>query len=387
MIENQQLLILIAAAAVSYFVAKAIFTPIAKRVAAKTENQFDDLLIEKGALSRLVHLLPATVIATGYHYLPASGGDLYLIVGQLTGIYFVWIAYAVLCSFLNAIEAFHSRHSKFQNRPLLGIFQAIKLLGFCVCAILFVSQLTHKSPLIILSSLGVAASLLMLVFKETIVGFVAGIQINVQDLIRKGDWVEIPRHGADGDVIDISLTSVRIRNWNKTISVVPTSDLVSNSFTNWRGMFEGGGRRIKRALLIDAESIRFLTAQEIERLKLIKLLEPYLAKMQAEIASEGSDSVSPLNGTRLTNIGTFRAYCKLYLEARPDIRQDMLLVTRLLDPTPHGIPLEVYAFTADTRFVVYEQIQSDIFDHLMTALPEFGLRMYQYPGYVPEGKG
>lgn len=386
MIENQQLLILIAAAIVSYFVAKAILTPIAKRVASKTENPFDDLLIEKGALSRVVHLLPATVIATGYHYIPNSGGQLYQVVGQLTGIYFLWIAYAVLCSVLNAIEAFHSQHSKFQNRPLLGIFQAIKLLGFCICAILFVSQLTHKSPLIILSSLGVAASLLMLVFKETIVGLVAGIQVNFQDLIRKGDWVEIPRHHADGDVIDISLTSVRIRNWDKTISVVPTSDLVSNSFTNWRGVFETGGRRIKRSILIDAASIRFLTGQEVERLKMVRLLEPYLLGMQEAIASEPGDPASPLNGTRITNLGTFRAYCKAYLEARGDIRQDMLLVVRLLDPTPHGIPLEIYAFTSDTRFAFYEGIQSDIFDHLMTALPEFGLRMYQYPSSLP-GQG
>jgi miniconductance mechanosensitive channel len=236
----------------------------------------------------------------------------------------------------------------------------------------------------------------MLIFKDSILGVVSGVQINISDLLRKGDWIEIERHHADGTVMDITLTSVKVRNWDNTISVIPAYDLITNSFRNWRGMQDSGVRRIKRSLFIDQKSIRFLTPEEIERLSKIEILAPYIKSKELEIAGEKpapaqylgvapeADSTDVLNSRHLTNIGTFRAYCTAYLRSNPLISQEMTLMTRQLEPTPQGLPLEVYAFANTVVWEEYEGIQSDIFDHIIAALPKFGLELYQYGAVSPK---
>lgn len=238
-----------------------------------------------------------------------------------------------------------------------------------------------------MSTLGAAATILMLIFRDSILGVVSGVQINMSDLLRKGDWIEIERHHADGTVIDITLTSVKIRNWDKTISVIPAYDLITNSFKNWRGMVESGGRRIKRSLIIDQQSIRFLTEDEIAHLSKIEILKPYMNEKKTELAEEfiakygenaAPSELDMVNSRHLTNIGTFRAYCSAYLRSLNEISQGMTLMTRQLAPTPEGLPLEIYAFTNKTEWVAYEGIQADVFDHLIAVLPEFGLNLFQY---------
>jgi miniconductance mechanosensitive channel len=229
-------------------------------------------------------------------------------------------------------------------------------------------------------------AVLSLVFKDTIMGFVAGIQLSANDMLAEGDWLEMPKFGADGDVIDISLTTVKVRNWDKTITTIPAYALISDSFKNWRGMSESGGRRIKRAIHIDATSVKFLSPDDITRLRRAALLSDYIEKKIAEIEADnqqaGVDLSSPVNGRRLTNLGTFRAYLRMYLQQHKSIHPDMTQIVRQLSPEAHGIPLEIYAFTNDTRWANYESIQSDIFDHIFAIIPEFGLRIYQTPsGY------
>ncbi len=381
------LIIVVLAMALCFFVVN----PIAKKIAEKTPNKFDDLLVEKNFFSRGLQFMPAAVFSTGIAEILPAGSTLLDLCTRVSNVWFALVGFAVGCSIFDVIEALNDNNQKTKNRPLHGIFQAIKLAIFCVCAIVIVSQVSGKSPVFILSALGAAATVLMLIFRDSILGVVSGIQINISDLLRKGDWIEIERHNADGTVIDITLTSVKVRNWDKTISVIPAYDLITNSFKNWRGMEESGGRRIKRSLLIDQQSIRFLTPEEIERLSKIEILKPYMDEKRAELASEftakyGEGAVPSeldmVNSRHLTNIGTFRAYCTAYLRSLEDVAQNMTLMTRQLPPSPEGLPLEIYAFTNKTEWITYEGIQADIFDHLIAVLPEFGLSLFQYAGYL-----
>lgn len=366
-----------------------VVNPIAKRIAEKTPNKFDDLLVEKKFFSRVLQLVPAVIFSAGLPEVIDKTSSLFDLCMRVTNVWFALVAFAVGCSVFDVVEALNDKNNRTKNRPLHGIFQAIKLAIFCVCAIVVVSQVSGKSPVFILSALGAAATVLMLIFRDSILGVVSGIQINLSDLLRKGDWIEIERHHADGTVLDITLTSVKIRNWDKTISVIPAYDLITNSFKNWRGMEESGGRRIKRSLFIDQQSIRFLTEDEIERLSKIEILKPYMDEKRKELASEftakyGKDAapseLDMVNSRHLTNIGTFRAYCTAYLRSLGGVAQNMTLMTRQLQPTPEGLPLEIYAFTNKTEWITYEGIQADIFDHLIAVLPEFGLRLFQYAG-------
>ncbi|RDX37113.1 mechanosensitive ion channel family protein [Kangiella sp. HD9-110m-PIT-SAG07] len=286
-------------------------------------------------------------------------------------------------SLLDALLDISSGESRLKGLPLRGLFQSVKLIATIVVIILGVSALIGKSPLIILSGLGAMTAVVMLVFKDPILGLVAGIQLSANDMLEVGDWLEMPSYGADGDVIEIALTTVKVRNWDKTITTVPTYALISDSFKNWRGMEQAGGRRIMRQVLIDATCVEFLSDEDSARLKKARLLEPYLQKRQQEISRYNEDNKFDLssraNGRRLTNLGTFRAYLRSYLESREDIRQDLTLLVRQGQSSSNGIPLEVYAFTATTKWAEYENIQSDIFDHIFAVLPEFGLRLHQSP--------
>ena len=281
-----------------------------------------------------------------------------------------------------------AEHGLVRSRSVKMYVQVGQLLVGVSALVIVIAALSDKSPLIVLSRLGAMSAVVLLIFQDTIRSFVSGMQIENNDMLRVGDWIEMPQADADGFVIDVALHTVKVQNWDKTIVAIPTWRLMSESFKNWRGMSESGGRRIKRALLIDANSIRFLSDEEIERLGQIKLLADYMREKQtavrisrAMVASElgGEMGNVPINQRRLTNIGTFRAYVQRYLEAHHFLRKDMWLLARMMEPTEKGVPMEVYCYTNTTALLEYEVIQSDIFDHLLAVLPEFGLRVLQSP--------
>ena len=297
----------------------------------------------------------------------------------------LWIMMYALLSLFSLLDVILNLSQKLpaaSQLPLKGIFQGIKLIGAIIVGILMISLLIGQSPAILISGLGAMAAVLMLVFKDPILGLVAGIQLSANDMLKLGDWLEMPKYGADGAVIDIGLTTVKVRNWDNTITTIPTWSLVSDSFKNWSGMSASGGRRIKRSISIDATSIHFLDEDERQRLHKAHLLKPYLTTRHQEIDEwnqllDAPESV--LNHRRMTNIGTFRAYLNEYLRHHPRIRKDMTLMVRQLAPDDHGLPSEIYAFTNTVVWLEYESIQADIFDHIFAVIEEFGLRIHQSP--------
>ncbi|HFF9857681.1 MULTISPECIES: mechanosensitive ion channel family protein [Serratia] len=298
----------------------------------------------------------------------------------------VWILAFTLLSLFSLLDTLLAllRQSSISNQlPLRGIFQGLKLVAAILIGIMIVSLLMGKSPLLLLSGLGAMTAVLMLVFKDPILGLVAGIQLSANDMLKIGDWLEMPKYGADGAVTDIGLTTVKVRNWDNTVTTIPTYALISDSFKNWRSMSESGGRRIKRSLNIDTGSVHFLSEEEQRRLQRNPLLHSYLNVKTQELSQHNQeiavDLASPLNGRRLTNLGTLRAYLEAYLRAHPRIHQNMTLMVRQLAPTPEGLPLEIYAFTNTTVWAEYESIQADIFDHILAVIDEFGLRVHQTP--------
>ena len=385
--EYIQFIILVVSVIFAYTILYLVINPLARWIALKTPNKFDDLLVNKGVVTRGLMFVPVMIFVNGFPQLLAKESFAYEVCDHVGNILFTVVAFLLASAVLDVIENLNERNARMKVRPLHGIFQAVKLVMFCVATILVASQVINKSPVIILSALGAMATVLILVFRDSILGLVAGIQINISDLLRKGDWIEIERHHADGTVIDITLTSVKVRNWDNTVSVIPAYDLITNSFRNWRWMQESGGRRIKRSLYIDQQSIRFLTASEIDTLMKIDILRPYLEQKMNEIGNSlnviENDTVTRLNDRHLTNIGTFRAFCTAYLRSRKTIEQKMTLMTRQLAPTPMGLPLEIYAFANTVKWEEYENVQSDIFDFLIASLPEFGLSLYEYANRIP----
>ncbi|MGY3928026.1 mechanosensitive ion channel family protein [Aeromonas simiae] len=301
----------------------------------------------------------------------------------------LWILLFLLLALFALLDCvlFLSRRTQFgQSLPLRGIFQGVKLMGSILVGILMLSLLIGKSPLFLFSGLGAMTAVLMLVFKDPILGLVAGIQLSANRMLSVGDWLQMDKYGADGEVTDIGLTTVKVSNWDKTITTIPTYALISDSFKNWQGMTESGGRRIKRSVNIDMTSVRFLAHEEIVALKQAKLLAPYLSRKEQELSDYNlrlQEAIgNPINGRHLTNLGTLRAYLEAYLKASDKIRNDMTLMVRQLSPTPDGVPLEIYCFTATTAWLEYEAIQADIFDHLLAVIDQFHLRLHQSPtGY------
>lgn len=297
----------------------------------------------------------------------------------------LWIMMYALLSLFSLLDVILNLSQKLpaaSQLPLKGIFQGIKLISAILVGILMISLLIGQSPAILISGLGAMAAVLMLVFKDPILGLVAGIQLSANDMLKLGDWLEMPKYGADGAVIDIGLTTVKVRNWDNTITTIPTWSLVSDSFKNWSGMSASGGRRIKRSISIDATSIHFLDEDERQRLHKAQLLKPYLTARHQEIDEWNQQLDAPesvLNHRRMTNIGTFRAYLNEYLRHHPRIRKDMTLMVRQLAPDDHGLPIEIYAFTNTVVWLEYESIQADIFDHIFAVVEEFGLRIHQSP--------
>lgn len=366
------------------WIAKRGILRLVGAITARTRFAWDDELLKAGVFTRLSHLAPALVIdALGAAVLGEKNPEALAALDSATTLYLIFISIIVLSAVLNAAQNIVGRTKRGASVPLKGFAQGIMLVACLVGGIFALATLMGKSPVYFLSGLGALTAIIILVFKDAILGFVAGIQISVNQIVRVGDWIEMPKHGADGFVTDVTLTTVKVSNWDKTITTLPTYALISESFKNWRGMFESGGRRIKRSLLIDMRTVRFADEELLARWQKMRLLRPYLAEKLAEIAAENQSLGEDLgvlgNGRRLTNLGTFRAYCIAYLRAHPRIHQEMTFLVRQLQPTGEGVPLEIYVFTNDTRWVVYEGIQADIFDHLLAVIGQFGLRVFQTP--------
>ena len=337
-------------------------------------------------LRRLARVVPSLVIQVGIGAVPHLNPVLFAMVRNLAVALTVLQLVRTLNALLDAILLEQEQTpggARTSTRSIKSYVQLGKLALMLVGAIVIVAALIDRSPLILLSGLGAMSAVLMLVFKDTILSFTAGVQLSTNDMLRVGDWIQMPQVGADGDVVDIALHTVKVQNWDKTITTIPTWRLMSESYRNWRGMSEAGGRRIKRTLQIDAASVHFLTEADMDRLARIALLAPYLEEKREAVHATntalGDGAATPTNLRRLTNIGTFRAYVQAYLRAHPGIHQGMTLMVRTMEPTAEGVPLELYCFTATTAWVRYEGIQGDIFDHLIAVLPEFDLRLYQSP--------
>ncbi len=364
-------------------IARRVVLRVISKVIRRTAGTWDDALLEARVFARLVHVVPALVFHVWGQDVFGETPEMQVLLDTLITLYVIVVGLMVASAILNAVQTIAGRSAFGSRVPLKGFIQAVKLVGSLVGVIYILAILLDKSPVYIFSGMGALTAVLLLIFKDALLGFVAGIQISINRMVQIGDWIEMPKAGADGFVIDVSLTVVKVQNWDKTITTIPTYTLISESFKNWRGMFESGGRRIKRAIYIDLQSIRFADEGLLGRWEKMRLLRPYLAGKLAEIDAENQSLGEDLgvlgNGRRLTNIGTFRAYCVAYLRAHPDINQDMLLIVRQLAPTEHGLPLELYVFTKDVRWVFHEAAQADIFDHLLAMVPQFDLRVFQQP--------
>lgn len=332
--------------------------------------------------SRLANIVPALVLSLGIGLIPDVPAAAVAVVRNVSSAFIVLTIALAIGSALDLGNALYQRRPDADHRPIKGYVQILKIAIYAVATILVVASLIDRSPLILLSGLGAMAAVLMLIFQDTLLSLVASVQLGTNDMVRVGDWIEMPQQNADGAVIDIALHTVKVRNWDNTITSIPTKKLISDAFKNWRGMSESGGRRIKRSILLDQQSIHFLSDEEQAHLARFALLRDYFVAKADELAAWNAchpGTQNAINQRRLTNIGTFRMYVLHYLRAHPGIHQGMSLMVRQLAPTPGGLPLELYCFTSDTRWVEHERIQSDIFDHLFAILPEFGLRVFQQP--------
>jgi len=363
----------------THFITKKIVLKIIAHIILNNRYTWDDIFLERKVFHKVAHIVPAIIIYgfasqfPKYQYGIEKGAITYIII----------VALASLNAVLDAFDDIYRSFEVSKVRPIKGYIQVVKIVVFLIGGIVVIANLVGQSPIILLSGLGALSAVLMLIFKDSILGLVAGVQLSSNDMVRVGDWIEMPKYNADGDVIDISLNTVKVRNFDKTITTIPSYALISDSFKNWRGMQSSGGRRIKRSIYIDTSSIGFCTREMLEEFRKIHLLADYIAEKESEIEEYNLrnriDRSNKVNGRQLTNIGVFRAYVQRYLKHHPKIHQEMTLIVRQLASGDTGLPLEIYAFTNDINWAVYESVQSDIFDHIFAVAPEFGLRVFQNP--------
>ena len=368
---------------IAFLISKRELLHIVEAIIQKTEARWDDQLIEHRVLFWLAHLAPGIVI---YLLAPVAleGADRFIsILRGGAQIYMIVVGLFAVDALLNTCLAIYNTFAISQQVPIRSFIQVAKIIIYLIAVIVILASIIGRSPVFLLSGMGVLASVLMLVFKDAILGFVGGIQLTANRMLAKGDWIAMPSHDADGDVIEISLTTVKVQNWDKTVTTIPTYALITNSFKNWRGMSESGGRRIKRALYVDMNTIRLCTPEMLERFSKIQYIAEYIQNKQVELASwnkeRNVDDNVQVNGRRLTNVGTFRAYIRSYLINHPKIHNEMTMLVRQLHPTEYGLPIEVYCFSNDQAWANYEDLQGDIFDHILAVAPEFGLRIFQNP--------
>ncbi|MEK8130723.1 mechanosensitive ion channel domain-containing protein [Paenibacillus filicis] len=361
------------------FITKKVVLRIITHYIHKKRFKWDTYILERKVIHKLAHVMPAILIYYTSFLFPTYQS--WIMKGIV--LYIIVVALQVLNALLDTINDIYLTYEISKVRPIRGYIQVIKIFIYLIGGILLISNLMGQSPLILLSGFGALSAVIMLVFKDSILGLVAGIQLTSNDMVRVGDWIDMPKYGADGNIIDISLNTVKVQNWDKTITTIPTYALVSDSFKNWRGMQHAGGRRIKRSVYVDMSSIAMCTPDMVERFKNIHYLRDYIIQKELEIElynrDHDIDRSSKVNGRALTNIGVFRAYIQLYLEHHPKIHKDMICMVRQMQPVETGLPVEVYAFTNDVNWAVYEGVQSDIFDHILAVAPEFDLRVFQNP--------
>jgi miniconductance mechanosensitive channel len=368
---------------IAWGVARRIIRKVIARIVAKSTTQWDDIILKHGVVDHLLRLVPALVLQLLVE-IPLSGlPEAASLVRTAIHIYMLVITILVLDSLLNAVLEIYRQYPVSRRFNLRSFIQVAKIIVYFVFGIIILSILLNRSPLAFLGGLGAMSAVMLLIFKDAILGFVAGIQLTGNNMVRRGDWIQMPKYGADGDVLDITLTTVKVQNWDKTITTVPTYALISDAFKNWRGMEESGGRRIKRSIAIDMTTVRICDQAMIERFCKFAYISDYIEQKQAELTKwnveQGVGEDELINGRRLTNLGTFRAYVVAYLRQHPMINQDMTFLVRQLQPAEKGLPLEIYVFSKDQRWVHYEDIQSDIFDHIIAVVPEFDLRVFQQP--------
>lgn len=370
------------------FLADAVCRKILLRVVAqlvkKTKATWDDIVFDHKVMVHLSRMVAPIVI---YAFVPLAFAD----AGSATmefvrRICLVYILVAFLNfvnSFLKAVYTVYSEKEQFRDRPLKGLLQTLQVILWLVGGIVIVGELIGRDPLSLLAGLGASAAILMLVFKDSIMGFVSGVQLSANDMLKVGDWIAMPKYGADGTVIEVTLNTVKVRNWDNTITTIPPYLLVSDSFQNWRGMRESGGRRVKRSINIDMTSVKFCTPEMLEKYRKIQLLKAYVEQTERVVREyneeRGIDNSILVNGRRQTNLGVFRAYLTAYLKSLPTVNQEMTCMVRQLQPTDHGIPMELYFFCAIKDWVPYEGVQADVFDHVLAIIPEFDLQVFQSP--------
>ncbi|WP_273807927.1 MULTISPECIES: mechanosensitive ion channel family protein [unclassified Pseudomonas] len=387
--KHPQLLTLVAclglllAAWVLNWIVKRILVRGFYRLLRSTSFGQDQELNHHRVIGRLANIVPALVLSIGIELVPGRPEALVTVVQNVCSAFIVLTIALALGSALNVVNVLYSRRPSARLKPIKGYVQVSKIVIYAIAVILMIATLIDRSPLILLSGLGAMAAVLLLIFQDTLLSLVASVQISSNDIIRVGDWIEMPQLNADGDVIDIALHTVKVQNFDKTITTIPTKRFITDSFRNYRGMQEAGGRRIKRALNIDQNSVHFLSDAEREHLHRFNLLDDYLTAKEQELADWNRKlekrGQEPVNTRRVTNLGTFRAYVERYLRAHPGVHQGMTLLVRQMPLSGEGLPVEIYCFTNTTVWAQYESIQGDIFDHLLSILPEFGLHVFQHP--------
>ncbi len=375
--------VLVILSLLTFFIARKIFLVIIHKATAKSKTNWDDILAEQKFFKLLAYLVPSYIIYAFTPLVLAKYDSVVSIIQAIVTIYMIAIVLLVINAFLNAVAKIYEDFQVAKTRPIKGYVQVVKIIVYLIGAIIILATLFNQNPLGLIGGLGAFSAVLLLVFKDPIMGFVGGIQLSANNMLVPGDWISMPKYNADGTVIDVALTTVKVQNWDKTISTIPTYSLISDSFKNWRGMEESGGRRIKRSINIDMKSIRFCTDDMLTKFSKIEHVKEYVDATEQKITKYNQDhnidDTVLVNGRRQTNIGVFRAYLVGYLHNLSDIHDNMTFLVRQLQPNEKGLPLEIYVFSKIQEWAQYEDLQSDIFDHILAVIPEFDLRVYQNP--------
>lgn len=355
-------LVIICVIYLSNVLCHGVIIPLVRQVTRKTQVEWDDTILNDNVLKTACALVPPVILIILLPIFFSGDNTLNIISLKVCNVYVAIVMVKLMCAILTSLYILSSQHEKLKNRSLKGVFQMLKLVVICLGVIIVISELMDKDPVKIIAGFGASAAILMLVFKDTIMGLVAGVQLSINDMLRPGDWITIPKFGADGEVVEVTLTTVKVQNWDKTITTIPPYLLVSDSFQNWRGMWNYGGRRVKRSVFIDMQSIAFCDEELLARL-----------------AADGRLNGIEIDGGSPVNLYVFRKYLENFLRNHPRVNSEMMIMVRQLQPTPQGLPLELYFFSDGTAWVPYENLQSEVFEHLFAVMPQFGLRVFQSP--------
>lgn len=383
LVNSSEFLLVLLVAWLSYFAAKWIIFRIVHSIVKRSATNWDDIMMRRKVFTRLAYLIPLLILNL---FLPFILADYELVLKILLGttqVLIVFTVVSIVSSLINSFNDIYSGYEISKTRPIKSYIQVIMIIIYILSVVAIIYVFLGKDGFGWIAGFGAFSAILMLVFKDPILGFVGGIQLTANNMVRIGDWISMPKFGADGNVIDITLTTVKVQNWDKTITTIPTYALVTDYFQNWRGMEESGGRRIKRSINIDMTSVKFCDREMLNRLKRIQFVSKYIEARDQQIEEynrkHNIDNSVLVNGRRQTNLGIFREYLKQYLRNKPEVRSDMTFLVRQLQPTENGIPIEIYVFSGVQEWAKYEDIQSDVFDHVLAVIPHFDLRVFQNP--------